>query len=554
MRYSRRFRVFAGFLCWITGILNFGIFPAVAARFFIYFCGLPDYFNVAGVSLSTFATIMAVDLILALMFVTKGGQISVMITECMQGIFCGFAFIVVSAAIILNLEWSQVVHALNMAPSNASLIHPFHMGGVKDFNIWYFLIGFFGAFYGYMTWQGSSGFNSAARSPHEQKMGGIIGIWRQLPQALMTLLLALAAYIVMHIPEFSAKAALVNETLRHIDNPAVRDQMRVPVALANFLPAGIKGIFATIMVFASFTCHDTYMHSWGSIFIQDVYMPLRNRPLSQAEHIRLLRWSIIGVAVFAFLFSLLYPQNGKILMFFAITGTIWIGGSGAVVIGGLYWKRGTTAAAYTSLIVGAVLGVSGLIIPQIYQNHYHRDFPVNGQWLYFIAMCLAILCYVVVSLLTGGREREFNLDRMLRRGEYSSTDTALVDEVKQSRWLQVVGINKDFSRTDRSLAIGLVVWNAGWFAAFVVGTIINLTCHIDNAAWLKFWHFYIMLYFVMCIPITIWFTIGGIIDMKALIKTLASTVRDHADDGRVVAESTFIEEENEQVLAAKQGE
>ena len=39
MRYSRGFRKFAGFVIFISGILNFGIFPAVGAKFFITFCG-----------------------------------------------------------------------------------------------------------------------------------------------------------------------------------------------------------------------------------------------------------------------------------------------------------------------------------------------------------------------------------------------------------------------------------------------------------------------------------------------------------------------------------
>ena len=40
-RYSRSFRYFAGALCWFSGILNFGIFPAVTANVLICFLGLP---------------------------------------------------------------------------------------------------------------------------------------------------------------------------------------------------------------------------------------------------------------------------------------------------------------------------------------------------------------------------------------------------------------------------------------------------------------------------------------------------------------------------------
>jgi len=36
-RYSRNFRVFTGILAFFAGLINFGIFPAVGANFFIYF-------------------------------------------------------------------------------------------------------------------------------------------------------------------------------------------------------------------------------------------------------------------------------------------------------------------------------------------------------------------------------------------------------------------------------------------------------------------------------------------------------------------------------------
>ena len=36
-RYSRKFRIFAGMVAFFAGLINFGIFPAVGAQFFINF-------------------------------------------------------------------------------------------------------------------------------------------------------------------------------------------------------------------------------------------------------------------------------------------------------------------------------------------------------------------------------------------------------------------------------------------------------------------------------------------------------------------------------------
>jgi SSS family solute:Na+ symporter len=536
MRYSRRFRIFAGILCWTSGILNFGIFPAVAARFIIYFCGLPETFSVPGLpfDVSTFAAVMAVDLALAVSFVTMGGQVSVMITDCAQGIFCAVAFVVISFALITLVSWEQMTQALSLAPANSSMINPFKTGHVEEFNIFYFLIGIFGSYYGYMSWQGSQGFYSSAKTPHEQKMGGIIALWRYVPQALLMLLLPLAGLAVMKLPEFSAQAEMVNQSLKAIPNEYVQGQMRVPIAMAHLLPYGIKGLLATVMIFISFTCHDTYMHSWGSIFIQDVVMPLRRKPLTPEQHIRLLRWSVIGVALFAFLFSMYYPMGQKILFFFAITGTIWLGGSGAAIIGGLYWRRGTTAGAYAALTVGAVLGLAGLIVPQAYQSAHGRPFPINGQVLWFIAMISAALAYTGVSLVTGRGKPLFNLERMLHRGRYRiAGDHEQMQEAPKSLWLRITGITPEFSRTDTILAVALVVYYAAnvlWFAIF---SLVNLFYPISDAAWAKWWLFDIRFKLAISLPAVVWFAIGGIMDMKALYRTLGTAHRDPTDDGSV---------------------
>ena len=58
---------------------------------------------------------------------------------------------------------------------------------------------------------------------------------------------------------------------------ALRNQMRTPLAMAVMLPAGLKGLLCAAMLAAFISTHDTYLHSWGSIFVQDVAIPVRSR-------------------------------------------------------------------------------------------------------------------------------------------------------------------------------------------------------------------------------------------------------------------------------------
>ena len=548
MRYGRKFRSCAGIVCFASGVVNFGIFPAVAARFIIYYCGLPDSFHlIPGIDwlvLPTFPVVMAIDLGLALSFVNMGGQISVMITDCIQGMFSAIAFIIIAASLYLHFSWDKLVTAVNMTSSpGKSMLNPFDTGAITDFNIWFYLIGMFVTFYGFMAWQGSQGFFSSAKTPHEQKMGAIIAGWRNAPQSLTLTLMSLAAVAVFRLPEFTNTLTGINKTLATIPNDMIQGQMKLPLAMAAILPIGIKGLLCTVMIFVSFTCHDTYMHSWGSIFVQDVYMPIKRKKLTMQEHIRLLRLAITGVAIFGFVFSLLYPPNQPILMFFAVTGAIWLGGAGSVIIGGLYWRKGTTAGAYSAIITGAVTGLIGVFIPGIYKNLTGHEFPINGQYINMIAMSSAILAYVSVSLITGRGKPAFNMDKMLHRGEYAVKGEHIEHiETLKSRWQKFVGITPEFSKSDKILALFLIIWQGLIFLWFIVFTAINLyykLVHgvlISDHAWSTYFQVTILIQVILSVPCTIWFTIGGIIDMKALYKHLDTCQRDHSDDGSVCGE------------------
>lgn len=533
MRYSRKFRVFAGGLAFVSGIINFGIFPAVSARFFVYFCGLPKTVGLFGLEVSTFALVMIVILWIPLYFVFSGGQIAVMITDFLQGILVNAVFIAIVVVLMARVDWPQIFQALAAAPADASLVNPFRTGSTKDYNFWYFFIGMIGVIYGKLSWQGTQAYNASAKSAHEAKMGDVLANWRGIPQwGLFLVFVPVVAYTFWHGPGFADAAASVRPVLDGLGSEALRSQLTVPLALTKLLPVGLMGAFAAVMLAAAIGCNDTYLHSWGSIFIQDVVMPIRKKPFAPEQHIRLLKLAILGVAAFSFVFSLLFQQSEYIFLFFAITGAIFAGGSGAVIIGGLYWKRGTTAAAWSAMVVGSVVAVGGIVLHQLVP-----DFPINGQMFWGLAMAASSVVYVVVSLVTG-RKKPFDMDRLLHRGRYLVREEyTVVDALPVKGW-KVLGMGREFTRLDKVIYIATYAWTASWVVVFVVGTVLNLTGRVPDAAWMPFWKTYTTIVLAVSIVVIVWFSIGGIINLKEMVRTLKVMKRDHGDSG-------FVEREKE---------
>ncbi len=533
-RYSRRFRIFAGIVAWASGVMNFGLFPVVGARFFVHFCGLPESVNVAGFSVSTLALVMAFLLIVSLYIVFVGGQIAVIVTDFVQGIFCNIVFVVLIGMLLFSIfNWSEIITALKISPPGESLIHPFHTSKMKDFNVWYYILFSFSMFYGWMSWQQAQGYRTAAKTPHEARMALILNNWRAIAQQLAMIIIPICAYTLMHHPNFSAQAHIVQDTISKIvgrtdaETKTLQTQLTTTIAMSVYLKTGLMGAVCAIMLAAFISTHDTFLHSWGSIFIQDVVMPLRKEPLTRKQHIKLLKLSILGVAVFVFLFGLLYRQNEYILMFMAFTGTIFVGGAGAVVIGGLYWKRGTTRAAWCSLILGMTMAFSGAII-----RRFWPEFPLNSQWIGFITSVTCSIVYIVVSLLEG---KTVDMDRMLHRGKYAIKDDVVQAEDKPVGGLRaMLAMGNEFTMWDKAIYIASLTWSLSLCIIFVIGVIYNLIFDVSVDSWARFWWYYVLIYFVLSILTTVWFIIGGAHDYVDMFNLLKQKKVDETDDGRVI--------------------
>ena len=129
IRYNRPFRIFASTLRTISEMMCNAIGPAVAAKFFLYFLGIPNTIQIFGVNVSTFLLAVGIVLILALILLLPGGRISLLITDCFQGLLSYPIFVLVILFIFVTFSWPKEIAPamLNRVPGesflNLSLIH-----------------------------------------------------------------------------------------------------------------------------------------------------------------------------------------------------------------------------------------------------------------------------------------------------------------------------------------------------------------------------------------------------------------------------------------------
>ncbi|MEN8254475.1 MAG: sodium:panthothenate symporter [Verrucomicrobiota bacterium] len=213
MRYSRSFRIFASSLRVLAELLTNCIGPAIAANFFIYFLGLPHTVMLFGMAIPTFTLLVGFVLVLALIVILPAGRISLLITDCIQGLFCYPVFVVIAIYIMMSFSWSeQIIPVLTDRAAGESFLNPFDVSKLRDFNLFAVIVAILGSIYNRSSFAGNDA-STAGRTPHEQKMASILGIWRIGFATLMCMLIAMAILTVMNHSDFSPKAHEIRQDL-----------------------------------------------------------------------------------------------------------------------------------------------------------------------------------------------------------------------------------------------------------------------------------------------------------------------------------------------------
>jgi len=558
LRYSRSLRIFAASVRTFAEMVCNAIGPAVTASFFVYYLGIPHKIAVAGLNVPTFALVVATVLAMAIVIMWFGGRLSLMVTDCIQGLLSYPIFVLIVVYVLWHFSWShQISPTMTDRAAGESFLNPMKMENMRDFNIFSVAVGIFGSIMNRAVWVGNDGSN-AGRTPHEQKMSGILATWRGGFSGLLSLMVAIAVITFMCHQDFAgdAKEVRVNVARRvaevvvpekqmqdrlisrlreiapvqhriGIDPPFSRTnnadtpfleaahdtlgrdaqgnatfqkfstsyhQMMMPLTLRKLLPVGMTGLFCLLMVMTYLATDTSRMFNSSSTLIQDVVLPLRKTPLTPAQHVQWLRWGSVGVAVMFFVCSLAFTPTDFLYMFTTIVLSIWLGGAGSVMIGGLYTRFGNTVGAYAAIILGAVISVGAIIVQNMWPGYvypfverkgwvpaisscmegvtkhttpwvvWHMNplkFPINSIEVSLVAMLAGIAAYVIGSLVT--YRGPFNLERMLHRGQYHTDATdAAVQHTEPARRTTTPLVQRGLYTVVLPAAIwfiGVVLWN-----------------------------------------------------------------------------------------------
>lgn len=391
MRYSRGVRILAGIAIVIGGVLNMAIFPIIAAQFLSAFLGFPDVVHAGMIAIKTTHIIMLLVIGLSVFFVLTGGFVTVVVTNYIQAVIMSVAIFSVTYLCIRHLGHDfgsglSRMHDTLAANIGKGAFVPFAAGGYGMVWILFFVAS---NIFGTLAFPPSLMMTSGAESPEVARKMYLIRIITNNGRGLCLLLWGIAAL------------SMFGNTVPAGEDSELYQRIVTPKYLGMTVPPILIGITLAGLIFAEIGTTSGYILSWCSIIVNDVVCSVRKTPFTTKEHIRALRISFLGVAVFLFIWGIYYKPSESVLTYAYLTGAIFTG-AGIISFYGLYWKRTTTAAAYCALIICMVVPIADLILKQQWDSisflkTWRPVYPLKGEESGLLAMVLSVAAIHVIS-------------------------------------------------------------------------------------------------------------------------------------------------------------
>ena len=342
-RYSKGARLYLGILMAVGGILNFGVFPGVEAKFINIVTGIPEEYLLYT---------MVILLTIVLLYMLVGGMVSIIITNYVQYVLLSFGMIVITIIGFFAIGWDGIVDSVTIA-KGAKGINPFFPS---------FFEGEFG--FGFLVWQilmwvslliGWQAMSARLFAAKDAKTGQRIYKWSTVMFFARGIL-----PIFWGIIAFGYYTNL--GTAEDMDGIAA-----LPNLIKDTMPHGLLGLIFAGLLAASMSTYASYLLSWSAIVSQDIIGNVikfaTGKVLDSKKQLTVSRITMAVVMIFIIWWSLFHKVEGYLYFYLNMTAMLFIPGTLICISLGIYWKKARTLGAYLAITFGAIPPLLYLIFP-----------------------------------------------------------------------------------------------------------------------------------------------------------------------------------------------
>lgn len=391
-RYSRNVRVVGGIICALSGIVNMGLFPKMGATFLTYATGLHVTAENPEMLVNVITSIL---IVMVLIYTVLGGMVSVIITDYIQfvvlsiGMSLGVYFCLTHA----DLGWHTMLGTI-AEHRGEMMFNPVARDGGYGwvwvvFNLIVFLVVGF-------AWAPEATRALTARNESVARKTFLLASPGMFVRLAVPALWAVAAFTLV-----SQNSELTAYFFPNgLDQAPMHAAEAMPATLGAIVPSGLLGVLVAGLLAAFMSTHDSYLLCWSSVISRDIVGPLSRKPLTDRQEITITRISVVGIGIFLLIWGIWYELPDSVWNYMAVSGTIYLSGAGATLLGGIYWKRASTAGAWAAMLCG-LIAIAGLFLDPV--NAMLKDAGLEykltapGVGLFNFGLCAFM--FVLFSLL-----------------------------------------------------------------------------------------------------------------------------------------------------------
>ena len=189
---------------------------------------------------------------------------------------------------------------------------------------------------------------------------------------------------------------LARDVFPDLDNP----DLAWPALVFEFIPIGLRGLVVAALIAALMSTLDSVLNGAASLVIND-FVKTREREFSEKQLMLMSRGLIALFMLLAIAWAPIILQFDTIVEYFQsflgyVTMPIVV-----VLLGGIFWRRGSSAAAFWTLVSMVPIGLAGFVTGEVLELHSIQFLYATG-----IMLALSVVVFVAISLVTPAPSRE----------------------------------------------------------------------------------------------------------------------------------------------------